>query len=297
MVHGQERARRKPVGACRLLARASTGVSPSGAIWLLTSSQCSLATCSPPCAPLANMDVHYVQNDPEGRHTPRVSQYRLAAHLGTAFVLYLMMLQSAFQHLLPAGPSSVSCGKAWAAQPCDRMVRRSRACTQTVSAGGMPRLRVAAHAVAGVAFLTAISGAFVAGMDAGLVYNSFPKMGERWCAGAGRLVPRPPTGELMSWARIVRGRIPEDVTSLSPLWRNAFENPVAAQFNHRVLVRGKRRRRPFQRCCSLWVTGNDVPGRGHGHVARVAANLSSAARAASHALRTGTRVCAGHAWN
>jgi len=39
-------------------------------------------------------------------------------------------------------------------------------------------LRRFAHGVAGLAFVTAMSGAFVAGLDAGLVYNEFPLMGE-----------------------------------------------------------------------------------------------------------------------
>ena len=53
-------------------------------------------------------------------------------------------------------------------------------------------------------------GAFVAGMDAGLVYNSWPKMADRW--------------------------IPDDLLALSPKWRNMFENATTVQFNHRHLV-------------------------------------------------------------
>ena len=53
-------------------------------------------------------------------------------------------------------------------------------------------------------------GAFVAGLDAGLVYNSFPKMADRW--------------------------IPSDLFALEPKWKNFFENPTATQFVHRILV-------------------------------------------------------------
>lgn len=53
-------------------------------------------------------------------------------------------------------------------------------------------------------------GAFVAGLDAGLVYNSFPKMGERW--------------------------IPEDILWLRPAPRNLTENPSTVQWQHRVLA-------------------------------------------------------------
>ena len=47
-------------------------------------------------------------------------------------------------------------------------------------------------------------------MDAGLTYNSFPKMADRW--------------------------IPDDIMALSPKWKNLFENATTVQFNHRYLV-------------------------------------------------------------
>lgn len=56
------------------------------------------------------------------------------------------------------------------------------------------------------------TGAFVAGLDAGLVYNSFPKMGDRW--------------------------IPDDLLAFSPYLKNVFENPTTVQFDHRILVIG-----------------------------------------------------------
>jgi cytochrome c oxidase assembly protein subunit 15 len=55
-----------------------------------------------------------------------------------------------------------------------------------------------------------ISGAFVAGLDAGLVYNSYPKMADKW--------------------------IPDDIMAFSPKVRNITENPTTVQFNHRILV-------------------------------------------------------------
>lgn len=54
-----------------------------------------------------------------------------------------------------------------------------------------------------------ITGAFVAGLDAGLVYNSYPKMADRW--------------------------IPSDLTAITPKWLNVFENPTTVQFDHRIL--------------------------------------------------------------
>jgi cytochrome c oxidase assembly protein subunit 15 len=57
---------------------------------------------------------------------------------------------------------------------------------------------------------TVLSGGFVAGLDAGRIFNTFPLM-------EGALVPVG-YGALDSW------------------WRNAFENPVAAQLHHRILA-------------------------------------------------------------
>jgi len=54
------------------------------------------------------------------------------------------------------------------------------------------------------------TGAFVAGLDAGLVYNTWPMMADRW--------------------------IPSDLVTLTPKWKNIFENGTMAQFNHRHLV-------------------------------------------------------------
>ena len=50
----------------------------------------------------------------------------------------------------------------------------------------------------------------MAGLDAGLVYNSFPKMGDRW--------------------------IPQDILDHTPKFKNFFENPTTVQFDHRILV-------------------------------------------------------------
>ncbi|XP_036754348.2 cytochrome c oxidase assembly protein COX15 homolog isoform X2 [Manis pentadactyla] len=82
-------------------------------------------------------------------------------------------------------------------------------CFQLPETRQLLQLRQFAHGTAGLVFLTALSGAFVAGLDAGLVYNSFPKMGESW--------------------------IPDDLFTFSPILRNVFENPTMVQFDHRIL--------------------------------------------------------------
>uniref|UniRef100_A0A183BSZ9 Rab-GAP TBC domain-containing protein n=1 Tax=Globodera pallida TaxID=36090 RepID=A0A183BSZ9_GLOPA len=59
-------------------------------------------------------------------------------------------------------------------------------------------------------FLTVLIGAFVAGLDAGLVYNSWPKYAAQW--------------------------IPEGLLFYEPIWRNFVENPVTVQFLHRNMA-------------------------------------------------------------
>lgn len=76
-------------------------------------------------------------------------------------------------------------------------------------AGPTPWFVTATGVVLGLVFLTAIAGAFVAGLDGGRAYNTFPLMG-------GRLVPA-------------------GYATISPWWRNLFENVAAVQFNHRLL--------------------------------------------------------------
>jgi len=83
---------------------------------------------------------------------PRVSQYRLTAHLGIAFLIYAAMLWIAFDSLFPR------------ARPVSGRLRRF------------------AFALAALIFVMVLSGGLVAGTRAGLAYNTFPLMN-------GRLVP------------------------------------------------------------------------------------------------------------
>jgi cytochrome c oxidase assembly protein subunit 15 len=77
-----------------------------------------------------------------------------------------------------------------------------------------------AHSAAGLIFITALSGAFVAGLDAGLIYNEFPFMGEG-------IVP----SDMWAYTK-PSPTMPDPV----PWWRNLLENPAAVQFDHRLLV-------------------------------------------------------------
>lgn len=73
-----------------------------------------------------------------------------------------------------------------------------------------PALRRAVTCLLAFAFVTALAGGFVAGLRAGYVYNTFPLM----------------NGDVL----------PLDYSALSPWYLNPFENPPAAQFDHRVLA-------------------------------------------------------------
>ncbi len=113
---------------------------------------------------------------------PDVSQYRLAAHLGLALVILAAMMWVALDLISP-DPQ-----------------------------GGPPltNLRRGVWGLLALISVTALSGAFVAGLDAGHSYNTFPLMD-------GRLVP-------------------EGAFDLNPVYLNFFENIATVQFDHRILA-------------------------------------------------------------
>lgn len=113
-----------------------------------------------------------------------VSQYRLAAHLAAAFVIYAYMLSLALDLLA-----------ATRAEPRRAMRRRDYRRGTSLSAW---------------VFFVAISGAFVAGLHAGLIYNTFPLM----------------DGQL----------VPDGLFSRAPFVSNFFADVTTVQFDHRVLA-------------------------------------------------------------
>ena len=114
---------------------------------------------------------------------PDVSQYRLVAHLGMALIIYGTILWVAMGLLSNAKPVNPPL---------------------PVRVGGR------AKAVAALVFLTILSGGFVAGLDAGYAYNTFPLM----------------DGEL----------VPAEVFAASPWWHSLFEDITTVQFMHRLLA-------------------------------------------------------------
>ena len=83
---------------------------------------------------------------------PRVSQYRLTAHLGLAFLIYAAMLWVALDLLRP---------REW---------------PQTTQPATHRQLRRAATGLVALVFMMVLSGGLVAGIRAGFAYNTFPLM-------------------------------------------------------------------------------------------------------------------------
>jgi cytochrome c oxidase assembly protein subunit 15 len=103
-----------------------------------------------------------------------VSQYRLAIHLGVALILLVAMVWTGLEYLRDRKPAPAR--------------------------GPLT--------VAVLVYLQMLLGALVAGLHAGLLYNTWPSMD-------GRVMP-------------------EDAFVRTPWWLNFFENPGTAQFDHRV---------------------------------------------------------------
>lgn len=137
---------------------------------------------------------------------PTVSQYRLTTHLGTAFVLYMGMIWTGFNILRE---------NRWIKNPGEAM----KIFKQLDCSAANP-IRKASIALLAFTFITAMSGGMVAGLDAGLIYNTYPKMGETWF---------PSSRELMD-SNYSRSDDKSDLW-----WRNMFENPTTVQLNHRIL--------------------------------------------------------------
>lgn len=129
---------------------------------------------------------------------PDVSQYRLAAHLLMAFLIIGFALWLALDLL------------------------------KSVQVSAQASVRFLSTFVVGLVFVTVFSGALVAGLNAGMIYNTFPLM---------------------------QGQIfPPEGFALSPWHANFFEDLATVQFQHRLLA-----------ICSvilvfaLWVKARQLP--------------------------------------
>jgi cytochrome c oxidase assembly protein subunit 15 len=110
-----------------------------------------------------------------------VSQYRLAFHLTLALVIYAAIVWTARGLAREAAPPAPA------------------------------RLRATAFGLVGLVFLQIYAGALVAGLDAGMTYNTWPLIDGAFVPAAHKLL------------------------SLAPAWRNVFENDLTVQFLHRMI--------------------------------------------------------------
>jgi heme A synthase len=97
--------------------------------------------------------------EPEGGEVPRVSTYRMAGHLLTAFTIYSALVWTTLSVAVPCPPTVVAGPEAAHAA---RLLGRY------------------ARPLAALVGVTAMSGCFVAGKDAGRAYNTWPDMNGVW---------------------------------------------------------------------------------------------------------------------
>lgn len=107
---------------------------------------------------------------------PAVSQYRLSLHFGTALLIMACLI--------------------WTARNVAKGRQKNTA---------MPK---SALVITSLVFIQSLLGALVAGLDAGLTYNTFPLMDGHF--------------------------VPSGLYMLEPAWKNHFENIPMVQFQHRI---------------------------------------------------------------
>lgn len=141
---------------------------------------------------------------------PDVSQYRLAAHLVAAFVLYGFIVWLALDQLDAGKPASHADDPALARFAC---------------------------LIPPAVLLVVAAGAFVAGLDAGKIYNTFPLMDG--------------------------GLLPPEGLALQPWYLNLSENVATVQFEHRLLAVSL-----VALIAALWAYGRNRPMNPRAHTLR-----------------------------
>tara|TARA_B100000427_G_C15510192_1_gene595796 strand:- start:1749 stop:2720 length:972 start_codon:yes stop_codon:yes gene_type:complete len=115
---------------------------------------------------------------------PDVSHYRLSIHLIIAFIIYGYLVYLAISAY--------------------ELIKKKRKKTTKSK-----KLYFLISLIIFLILITIFSGGLVAGLDAGLVYSSFPLMGESF--------------------------IPAEFWDINPKFLNFLKNPVTVQFDHRIL--------------------------------------------------------------
>lgn len=136
---------------------------------------------------------------------PRVSPYLLAFHLGLGFTIFGLI---GWQGLSAAYPKASAYGFELPPPPLS--------------------LKLFACAVVALIFLQAILGASVAGLHAGLTYNTFPRMDGQW--------------------------IPDGLWPSGAWYKDLFEDITTAQFCHRMMAYVMAAAIPL-----FWVLGRNNP--------------------------------------
>ncbi|MGE5271469.1 MAG: COX15/CtaA family protein [Thiohalocapsa sp.] len=148
-----------------------------------------------------------------------VSQYRLVAHLALALLIYGLTLWTAlglFDGSSVKGHSPAlrqrerpTRGSEWEGEEFSQ-IPLTPTLSPTGGEGAARRWRRAAEGLIALVALTICAGGFVAGLNAGLTYNTFPLMDGSY--------------------------FPAGYAQLQPFVRNWFENIAAVQFDHRLLA-------------------------------------------------------------
>lgn len=146
-------------------------------------------------------------------HDPHVSPYRLCAHLflgfmifGTALWITLMVYRG--DHIVEGTYEKALLRSNPVFWKFSGLLRSARNEDQNYERALLGILQRGVLAALFLILITALFGAFVAGHKAGLIYNTFPLMGDT-------LIPR-------------------EFLMTSPWWEDFFENPVSVQFLHRL---------------------------------------------------------------
>ncbi|OMJ16732.1 Cytochrome c oxidase assembly protein COX15-like protein [Smittium culicis] len=140
---------------------------------------------------------------------PRVSQYRLTTHLGTAYLLYILFSMYGFK--------TVRLNRI-----LNGSIKNLEQIRETLNRVDVKKFQKGVSHVARFALLTCLSGGMVAGLDAGLVYNEFPLMG-------GRVLPAIEEFWSDNYTKDIFGNAQSKIFNL-------FENPTTVQMVHRTMA-------------------------------------------------------------
>lgn len=142
----------------------------------------------------------------------RVSPYRLAAHLGMAVGTFSLLTWTGLNVLSYPMDAYPLVAKEVSQKSAFSLLQQYTKSLTPIALQHAQRTRVGVLSTIGLTGCTILSGAFVAGNDAGNAYNEFPLM----------------NGQFIPWDDMVD-------TEITPKWRNMFETTATVQWNHRML--------------------------------------------------------------